>query len=128
MQWQRAQEEIATWRSWGYGESDYALLGPDEARRLLNATDVIGATYTPHCAAIHPARLVRSLARTVVARGGVLHEKSPVTSIEPGLVRTAHGSVRARYVVRATEGYTASLPGYKRALDPWKMTSSPRRA
>ena len=118
VQWQRAQAEIASWRSWGYGESDYALIGADEARRMMNATDVLGATYTPHCAAIHPARLVRSLARTVVARGATLYEKSPVTSIEPGVVRTAGGSVRARYVVRATEGYTSSLPGYKRTLAP----------
>lgn len=118
VQWQRSQEEIASWRSWGYGEDDYALLGPDEARRMLNATDVLGATYTPHCAAIHPARLVRNLARTVLARGGTLYEHSRVTSMEPGLVRTDQGAVRARYVVRATEGYTAALPGLKRTLAP----------
>lgn len=118
VQWQRAQEEIAEWRAWGFGEEDYALLGPETARRILNATDVLGATYTPHCAAIHPARLVRSLARAVVARGARLYEHTRATEIAPGVVRTTHGSIRAPYVVRATEGYTASLPGYKRALAP----------
>lgn len=118
LQWQRAQEEIEEWRRWGFGEEDYRLLGADEARRLVDATDVIGATYTPHCAAIHPARLVRHLARTVVDRGGVIHEHSPVTELRPGFVRTPRGRVRAKYVVRATEGYTSRLPGYERAMVP----------
>lgn len=118
LQWQRAHEEIADWRMWGYGDDDYRLLDSREAQAIIGATDVLGATYTPHCAAIHPARLVRSLARTVVSRGAILHEHSPVTDIRPGRVRTADGSVRARYVVRATEGYTSSLPGYERALAP----------
>lgn len=118
LQWQRAQQEIDAWRSWGFGEEDYRLLGADEARERLGATDVLGATYTPHCAAIHPARLVRHLARTVVERGASLFESSPVTALEPGLVRTEHGSVRAPYVVRATEGYTSQLAGYRRALTP----------
>lgn len=118
LQWQRAQEEVDEWRSWGFGEADYALLGADDARQMIGATDVMGATYTPHCAAIHPARLVRSLARTVVALGGTLHEDSRVTSLEPGIVRTSSGSVRAPYVVRATEGYTAQLTGYRRQLAP----------
>jgi glycine/D-amino acid oxidase-like deaminating enzyme len=118
LQWQRAQEEIAEWRRWGFGEEDYRLLDAEETGRLLTATDVIGASYTPHCAAIHPARLVRHLAKTVVERGGVIHEHSPVTEMRPGFVRTPRGRVRARHVVRATEGYTPRLPGYARAIAP----------
>ena len=38
--------------------------------------------------------------------------------IEPGVVRTPRGSVRAPYVVRATEGFTPRLPGLARALVP----------
>ena len=33
-------------------------------------------------------------------------------------MRTPHGTVRARWVVRATEGYTAALPGLQRELLP----------
>ena len=118
LQWERARAEIADWRAWGFGEEDHALLGPHEARQMLGATDILGATYTPHCAAVHPGRLVRSLARTVVGLGGRLFEGSPVRSLEPGIVRTERGRVRAPYVVRATEGYTALLPGYRRTLAP----------
>ncbi|WP_375485282.1 NAD(P)/FAD-dependent oxidoreductase [uncultured Jatrophihabitans sp.] len=97
---------------------DMDLLDATQTRARLNATDVVGGTYTPHCAALQPAALVRGLARAVEARGAHIAEQSSVTSVEPHLVRTAHGSVRAGTVVRATEGYTARLPGHRRALAP----------
>ena len=70
---------------------------------MANATDVLGGTFTPHCAAINPALLVRSLARTVVALGAKLYEDTAATAIEPGIVRTSRGSVRAEVIVRARE-------------------------
>ncbi len=94
------------------------VLSPAEAGRRLRATRTLGATYTPDCAAIHPGRLVRGLADAVTRRGVVLHERTRALSIEPGVVRTARGSVRAPYVVRATEGYTTQLPRLARALVP----------
>ncbi|MCX6432491.1 MAG: FAD-binding oxidoreductase [Actinobacteria bacterium] len=118
MQMRSARDEIDELRSWGFGAADYDLLGKDEAARRVNATDVLGGTYTPHCAAINPARLVRSLARSVVASGTVIHEHTRVTAIEPGIIRTDHGSVRAEYIVRATEGYTRTLKGHTRTLAP----------
>ena len=118
LQFTQAREEIDDLRSWGFGADDYALLSRDEASARVNATDVLGGTYTPHCAAINPARLVRSLARSVVASGVILHENTRVTAIEPGIVRTDHGSVRAEYIVRATEGYTRTLRGHTRTLAP----------
>ncbi len=118
MQMRTGRDEIDELRSWGFGAADYDLLGKDETARRVNATDVLGGTYTPHCAAINPARLVRSLARSVVASGTVIHEHTRVTAIEPGIVRTDHGSVRAEYIVRATEGYTRTLKGHTRTLAP----------
>ena len=118
VQLERARADVAAERSWGFGEDDFRLLGADEARAVLGATDVLGATYTPHCAAIHPARLARSLAREVVAAGVRLYEQTPAIAIEPGVVRTAHGDVRAPIVVRATEGYTRTLAGEVRTLAP----------
>ena len=118
LQRDRARAEIDEWRSWGFGEDDYAYLDADDAALRIGATDVLGATYTPHCAAIHPARLARSLAREVVAAGVRLYEQTPAIAIEPGVVRTAHGDVRAPIVVRATEGYTRTLAGEVRTLAP----------
>ena len=98
-----------------YGD---AVLSPSDAAKRLRATRTLGATYTPDCAAIHPARLVRGVASVVTRRGVVLHERTPALSIAPGLVRTPRGSVRAPYVVRATEGFTPRLPGLERAVVP----------
>ncbi len=114
-----AEEEVRAARRWGRDESDVRLLDADEARSRLNASGVLGATYTPDCAALHPGRLVRGLARLVdEARGGRVYEQTPVTAIEPGLVETTHGRVRAGVVVRATEGYTHTIPGHARLLAP----------
>ncbi len=118
LQRDRARAEIDEWRSWGFGEDDYAYLDADDAARRIGATDVLAATYTPHCAAIHPARLARSIAREVVAAGVRLYEQTPAIAIEPGVVRTAHGDVRAPIVVRATEGYTRTIAGEVRTLAP----------
>jgi glycine/D-amino acid oxidase-like deaminating enzyme len=118
LQLRRAEEEVAEARSFGAGEQDLRLLSAEEARARLAGTAVLGGTYTPHCAAIHPLRLARGLARAVERRGVKLFEGTPVEAIAPGRARTPHGTVRARHVVRATEGYTPQLPGLGRAIAP----------
>jgi len=117
-QWARARAEVEHARSWGLDEDDIRLLDGAEATAVLGATGVRGASYTPDCAAIHPARLVRGLADAVERRGVVLHERTPATAIEPGRVVTKHGILRAEHVIRATEGYTRSLAGERRLLIP----------
>ncbi|MDN4172878.1 FAD-binding oxidoreductase [Nocardioides sp. SOB77] len=117
-QWARARAEVAEARTWGRGEDDLRLLDGAEASAVLGATGVRGATYTPDCAAIHPARLVRGLAEACERRGVTIHERTRVTAIEPRLARTTHGDVRADVVVRATEGFTPALPGLQRAVVP----------
>ena len=111
----RAREEVAESDEYGLGVT---LLDAPAARARLAATDVVGATYTPHCAAIQPAKLVRGLAELVEARGARIYEQTSVAAVEPHLVRTTRGAVRAEHVVRATEGYTARLRGLRRAIAP----------
>jgi glycine/D-amino acid oxidase-like deaminating enzyme len=117
-QLERAKEEVAQARAFGFGEDDLRLLSASEAGGLLAATGVAGGTYTPHCAAIHPARLARGLAATVRGLGVAVYERTPATSIAPRRVRTPGGTVRAEHVIRATEGYTPGLPGLRRAIAP----------
>ena len=118
VQLERARAEIAEAREFGFDESDLRLLTATEAQKLAGASSVLGGTYTPHCAAIHPARLARGLAEAVRQLGVEVYEQTPAREIHPGRVVTASGTVRARYVVRATEGYTPQLPGLERALAP----------
>ncbi len=111
----RARREVADSAEFGLG---IQLLDSAAARARLAATSVIGGTFTPHCAALHPAKLVRGLADRVEERGARIYERTPATGIEPGVVRTDHGNVRADVVIRATEGYTARLPGLRRTIAP----------
>jgi glycine/D-amino acid oxidase-like deaminating enzyme len=117
-QLERARAKVAEMREYGFGEDDLVLLTESEARSRVAASSVLGGTYTPHCAAIHPARLVRGLARVVRERGVKLFERTPVTQIAPRTLRTTRGTVTADYVIRATEGYTPALPGLHRVVVP----------
>jgi len=94
------------------------LLPAEQARAAVGATDVLGGTFVPHCARIHPARLARGLAAAVERRGARIAEQTRATSIAPGRVVTDRGTVRAPLVVRATEAWTATLPGTTRDLIP----------
>jgi glycine/D-amino acid oxidase-like deaminating enzyme len=114
----RLRDEIHSARERGFTEDDVRLLERDEAHAMLAATDVVGGLFTPHCAAIHPARLVRGLARVVAARGVDVFEQTRVTAIGPREAVTEAGTVSADVVVRATEGYTATLPGARRMIAP----------
>ena len=105
-------------RSLGFAP-DEQLLGARETAAIIGATRVVGGMRTPHCAVIQPAKLVRALAQHVVQCGADLYEGTPARSIEPGVVRTDRANVRARYVIRATEGYTAQIEGLRRRLLPF---------
>ncbi|HEX5145217.1 MAG TPA: FAD-dependent oxidoreductase [Mycobacterium sp.] len=113
---QRLRAQVDEDRSWG--EEDTHLLSKDEALQRVNAPGLLLGAYTPHCARIQPAKLVRGLADTVERLGVTVYEQTPVTAIHPGRAVTAHGSVRAPIVLRATEGFTAMLPGLKRRWLP----------
>lgn len=117
-QWNAMREREAHLRAAGI-DPDERLLNAQQTLDMMHATDVVGGVYTPHCAAIQPAKLVRHLAQHVVESGAQLFETSPALAVEPGIVRTPTGSVRARYVIRATEGYTAEIPGQRRTLLPF---------
>lgn len=117
--------ELAEARELGVGEDDLRWHEAGEAKTLLNASGVSGALFTPHCAAVHPARLVRGLAAAAERRGVTIYEKTEAVEIlgagegraRPALF-TRHGTVTADVVVVATEGYTARLSGFGRDVVP----------
>jgi len=126
-----AQSDTQLARLHAQAEAERRDLGEDLAWEVLDADQVSarvrvagakGGLYSPHCARVQPARLVDGLAAAVERAGATIYEQSAVTRIEPGLAMTRGGDVRARYVLRATEGYTADMPGEHRALLP--MNSS----
>lgn len=98
--------------------SDLEVLDAAAASAICGASEVLGGTYSPDCAAIHPARLVRGLASVVEGLGVTIHEGTTARRIDKGSVTTDRGVVRADVVVRALEGYTATLAGHRRVLTP----------
>lgn len=95
-----------------------SLLDAGQLRARLVVENGLGALFTAHCARVQPARLVRGLAAAAERAGAVIHESTRVDAISPGVAQGARGRVRARYVIRATEAYTANLPGQHRLLLP----------
>ena len=121
-QHRRLVDELAADRQWGWGPDDAWALDPDQLAERVKVAGARSGLFTPHCARIHPARLVRGVAGAAEQRGVTIHEHSPAVTVDDHLVRTDQGQVRCRWVVRATEGFTAGLAGQRRALLP--MNSS----
>lgn len=82
----------------------------------------LGGLWHPHAARVHPAKLAAGLAAAVERLGVVIHDDTRVTEIAPGRAVTTRGTVRAPFVLRATEGFTPDLRGQHRAVLP--MNSS----
>ena len=116
---QLARSRTQVRRDAEFGHVDgLTLLSAGEATARVGATGVHGAVYVPHCARIHPARLVRGLALAVERRGGRIAEQTSAVSVAAGTVVTDRGTVRARHVIRATEAWTATLRGSERDVVP----------
>src|ERR1700722_4111143 len=63
-QLQRVRDGLRSRRERGLGESDVQLLGPADVASRVRIAGVLGGAYTPHCARVHPGRLVRGLAES----------------------------------------------------------------
>jgi len=124
LQVSRMRDEVDAAHEKGQSESDVRWLGETELYDFGYVSGAQGATYTPHCARVHPARLARGLSDVVERLGAQVFENTAVTKIEKGaetrrpLVVSVGGTVRADVVVRATEGFTPTLPGERRGVVP----------
>jgi len=117
-QWARTQAEVQAWREWGFGDEQIVLLNAAQAGDRVAITRTLGGTFNPNCAVIQPLDLVRGLAKVVRSLGVTIHETTTVTAIEPHLVRTDRGDLRADVIVRGTEGFTPSIAGAQRDIVP----------
>lgn len=114
----RLADQVDDDRLWGLGPDDSRLLSAEEASSRIAVDGVRAAYFSPHCARVQPAALATGLADAVERAGGRIYEHSPVLRIDPRAAHTAAGTVTARYIVRATEAYTASLHGHRRTILP----------
>ena len=113
----RIRTELAESNHWGAGHRTRAL-SADEVRARINIPGVIGGKEISGVARVQPAKLVRGLALAVERLGVRIVEGTEVTEYRPGLVTTTKGRVKAPIILRATEGFTATLSGHKREWLP----------
>jgi glycine/D-amino acid oxidase-like deaminating enzyme len=114
----RVTSGITKFHDFGFTEDDIRQLSQTEVEHRINISNLQLASYTPHCAVIHPAKLVDGLARVVEKLGVKIYENSPVTQYQSGSIKTNHVTCRAQLIIRATEGFTSSIKTHRRILAP----------
>ncbi len=100
-----------------FGLEAEVLTKADLDNSYLVSREAHGAILHKEGFAVHALKYARGLARAALARGAAIHDASPVTGWtrdgQRHLLRTPGGTVRARQVVIATNGYTGDR------LHPW---------
>lgn len=99
------------------------LLSRQETSEKIGSNAFHGGLLDSRAGTINPMGYVRGLARAAKAAGARIHTNAPVTKLvkQPGgwLLETAHGTVRAKSVVLATNAYSDDLwPGLKTSFVP----------
>jgi len=108
----------------GSSPDDLVWLNKEQAKERGHLHGSLGATFSPHCARVHPAKLARGLSDVCEALGVEIFENSTVTRIVPKMRRsqpeviTPQGSIHAEFVIRATEGFTSTFSGERRTVAP----------
>lgn len=85
---------------------------PADVRKYVNTDRYSALLIDPTGGHFHPLNLALGEAAALESLGGVIHEHCAVVKIargEPATVHTAHGNVRARYVIVACNAYIGDL-------------------
>ncbi|MCL3816905.1 NAD(P)/FAD-dependent oxidoreductase [Aeromicrobium wangtongii] len=114
----RLREHLSDDDAWGIGAEHHRELTTDEVDQRVLVEGTVGGTFSPHCARVHPAKLVAGVAAAAERRGVRILERTRATRIDPGVVTTQRGTVRAPRILRCLEGYTASVAGQRRTWLP----------
>ena len=118
IQLQRAHSELNHLREWGFDESYLKPLSKKQASEIFAAANVLGGTFSPHCAAINPAKLVLGLAEVIEKMGVKIYEYSPVIDIAPNLITGKNFKIHTRQIVKALEAFTPTFKKYHRDVIP----------
>ncbi|WP_417524487.1 NAD(P)/FAD-dependent oxidoreductase [Marinovum sp.] len=98
-----------------YGYAHAEALDEAACRALCPSPEYKGGMIDRDAAHLHPLRLAVGLAKAASEAGAVIHEGSYVHHVEPGLVRTGEGRVKADHVILAGNGYLGTLDRKVRA-------------
>ncbi|MEZ5931177.1 MAG: FAD-dependent oxidoreductase [Alphaproteobacteria bacterium] len=110
-QMRELEDKQALWRK--HGMDDHELIDKQAMRRHV-ASDVYAGGMIDHSGGhMHPLNLALGEAAAFERNGGVIHEMSPVLSVDEGserpVVRTATGEVRCRTLILCGNAYLGSV-------------------
>ncbi|MBD8495862.1 NAD(P)/FAD-dependent oxidoreductase [Pseudomonas syringae] len=95
-----------------YGHTQLHLLDTAQMREVAQCDQYVGGMLDMSGGHIHPLNLALGEAAAVESLGGIIFEQSAAIRIERGatpVVHTAHGRVRARFVIVAGNAYLGNL-------------------
>ena len=129
-----SRERVKAWQRFGF-PAEFC----DQAKtaQLLGSDFWYGGMYNPTGGHINPLALARAMAAAAERYGAKIHERSAVTAyVHDGtdwVVTTAHGVVKARALILATNAYTGEIvpalaPTLSRSIIPvlsWQMATEP---
>ncbi len=104
--------------------SKVVLLNREETATKLGIDDFLGGSLDTEAGTINPMGYARGLARAALKHGARIFGESPATALEQTgdswRMGTPHGTVRAKRVLLATNGYTDNLwPGLRQEIFPF---------
>lgn len=102
----------------GGGAGSARLLDAREVRERIDVAGAVGGLFDPDIARVQPAKLVAGLAAAAERAGATIYERTPVEAVEAGFAHTAGDEVAARWIVRATEAYSAEFGDQSRLVVP----------
>jgi glycine/D-amino acid oxidase-like deaminating enzyme len=129
-----AERRVRQWSKYG---AAVELLSRDQVRAMTGSDAWFGGFWNRTGGPVNPLALTRGLARAVLARGGRIYARSPVTSFrhdgQRWIAETPRGTVTSRALVLATNAYTgdfssALAPSIAREVVPvfsWQMATAP---
>ena len=95
-----------------YGYDQLKFIPHKDILEQVGTTRYHGGLLDKGAAHLHPLNYALGIARAAKAKGVTIYEHSPVSKIthtDPATVHTANGTVTARFVVVATNGYLKKL-------------------
>ncbi len=117
-QMDRLADDYRAMLAWDVPAQKIQLISASEAAERVRVEGVQGGLVVRGMARVQPAKLARGLADAVERLGVTIYEGTAVTGYRKGVVETDRGTVRAPVILRATEGFTAGLPGHEREWLP----------
>jgi gamma-glutamylputrescine oxidase len=106
-----AQRTATEWLVGALGDTSQRLLDRDEVAAEVGSSTYVGGALNAAAGCLHPLNYVRGLARAAAKVGVQIFENSAAMSVQregPDFrIDTSRGSVRARQLILATNGYSA---------------------